>query len=352
MEEVRRRLASSRLDGVLLSHLPNIRYLTGFTGSAGALIVTQDTAWLVTDGRYRIQAAQEVTSASVRIASGSAVEHAGKLLSGRRALRVGYEADYVSVSALKALKSAGGKAVRWGGIRGWVEEARSVKDAAEVLAIRASARLASGILRSLLPMIKPGVAELDLAAEMDYQMRRKGAEGPSFETIVASGPRTALPHARPTSRRIGKNELVLLDWGAILRGYCSDLTRTLLVGRASGRILRWFKAVRDAQQAAIEAARPGATAGKVDRAARRVLEQAGFGRYFSHSTGHGVGLEIHEGPRLARNRQERLQAGNVVTIEPGMYVEGVGGIRLEDDILISEKGPELLTSAPREFLQL
>jgi Xaa-Pro aminopeptidase len=201
-------------------------------------------------------------------------------------------------------------------------------------------------------LVRPGVTELDIAAEIGYRMRREGASGESFEAIVAAGPRSALPHARPTARRIGKNELVVLDLGAILRRYCSDLTRTVHVGKAPARVRQWYQAVLEAQTAARDALKSGVTCGAIDAAARNVLHHKGLGRYFVHSTGHGIGLEIHEDPRIARDQKTILETGNVVTLEPGVYVEGVGGIRIEDDALVTPRGAEILTTTPREFLEL
>ena len=194
--------------------------------------------------------------------------------------------------------------------------------------------------------------ETEVAAEIEYRMRRAGASGPAFETIVASGARAALPHARATVKRLAKNELVVLDLGAILRHYSSDLTRTVYLGRAPSRIRSWYAAVLEAQQAAREAIRPGVTAGEVDAAARGVLRRAGLARYFVHSTGHGLGLEVHEEPRLAHGRSEVLEAGMVVTVEPGIYVQGTGGIRIEDDVLVTGRSSETLTTAPRELLEI
>jgi Xaa-Pro aminopeptidase len=235
---------------------------------------------------------------------------------------------------------------------GLVEGLRSVKDTFEVDRIRDAARLGSAVMEEAIRLIRPGVTELDIAAEIGYRMRRKGASGESFEAIVAAGPRSALPHARPTSRRIGKNELVVLDLGAILRHYCSDLTRTVYVGRAPARVRRWYQAVLDAQSAARDALKSGVTAGAIDAAARGVLQRRGLGKYFVHSTGHGIGLEIHEEPRVARGQKKVLETGNVVTLEPGVYIEGVGGIRIEDDALVMLRGTEILTTAPRELLEL
>jgi Xaa-Pro aminopeptidase len=233
-----------------------------------------------------------------------------------------------------------------------VEGLRAIKDSDEIDRVRRAARLASATLTDVLPLLKPGVREFEIAAEIEYRMRSNGAEGPSFKTIVAFGARAALPHARPTAKKLRKNELVVLDLGAILAGYCSDLTRTVYVGKASPRIRKWYDAVRQAQGAAIAATRSGALAGDIDRAARRVLVGMGLEKYFVHSTGHGLGLEVHEDPRLARGQKQPLQAGNVVTIEPGVYVDGVGGIRIEDDVAVHADRTEVLTVAPRDFLEL
>jgi Xaa-Pro aminopeptidase len=200
--------------------------------------------------------------------------------------------------------------------------------------------------------VLPGVSEAELAAEIEYDMKKHGAEGPSFETIVASGPRAALPHGRPTAKRFKKRELVVLDLGVILRGYCSDLTRTVHIGRASAEVRRWYGGVLEAQQAARQAVRSGVTAGQVDEAARKVLRRERLDRYFVHSTGHGLGLEVHERPSLGANQTARLKAGSIVTIEPGIYVSGRGGIRIEDDVLVLEKGSETLTSTPRELIEI
>jgi Xaa-Pro aminopeptidase len=233
-----------------------------------------------------------------------------------------------------------------------VEDLRSIKSPEEVARIRRAAKLISRVFVETLPLVKPGVREIELAAEIEFRIKQLGASGSSFETIVASGKRSALPHARPTAKRLRKNELVVFDQGAILADYCSDLTRTVFLGRAPSRIRMWYQAVGEAQAAAREALRPGATTGSVDAAARGVLAGYGLERYFSHSLGHGIGLEIHEDPRLAKGQERRVEAGQVVTLEPGVYVEGVGGIRIEDDVAVHARGNEVLTNAPRELLEL
>jgi Xaa-Pro aminopeptidase len=336
-------------------HLPNVFYLSGFTGSNAALLLSADHATLFTDSRYTLQAKQETSAqVKIRIGRGSVLSAAGSVLARnvRRILRVGFEASRVSVSQKAVLEGAAGKRVRWVSWDGHVEAARAVKDASEVAIMRETADIACSSLEDTLSLIKPGVLETELAAEVEYRMRRRGATGPAFDTIVASGERSAWPHARASCKPIRKNELVVFDLGAILRGYSSDLTRTVFVGRAPAEVMRWYGAVLEAQQAAREVLRPGISAAKVDASARRVLERSGLGAKFIHSTGHGLGLEVHETPRLGRGEKFILTAGNVVTIEPGVYFEGQGGIRIEDDALVTPTGAEFITHAKRELIEI
>lgn len=349
---VRRRLATARADALLVTHLPNVCYLCGFSGSAGVLLVEPSTATLFTDSRYTIQAREEVRGARVRIARKWLLFAAGEALRRRGRVRAAFAPAQVTVAQKKELERAAGPRVRWVELESCVEELRSVKDADEISRVRDAARLASEVFEEVVSLVKPGVLEVELSAEVEYRMRRKGASGVAFETIVASGARSAWPHARPTLKALGKNELVIFDLGAILRGYCSDLTRTVYLGRTPARIRGWHRALLEAQGAARDALHPDAKAGTVDAAARRVLKRYGLERHFAHSTGHGLGLEVHEPPRLGRNSRAVLRAGNVVTLEPGVYVEGVGGIRVEDDVLILPRGTEILTRATRDFLEL
>jgi Xaa-Pro aminopeptidase len=349
---VRRAMASLGADAWLITHLPNIAYLCGFSGSAGVLLVESARVTLFTDGRYKIQAAQEVTGARVRIVRPSALAAASEQLRGRAKRIVGFDPSQLTVAQKKQLDRSAGPRVRWLPRAGVVEQLRAVKDATEITLMRAAALLAGEVFGEVVALIKPGVLESDLAAEIDYRLRRKGASGVAFETIVASGRRSAWPHARPSAKAVRKNELVVLDLGAILRGYCSDLTRTIFVGRAPARIRGWYVAVVEAQQAARDALRPGALAGAADAAVRKVLKGFGLERHFVHSTGHGLGMEVHEGPRLGLGSASILQAGNVVTLEPGVYIEGTGGIRIEDDVHILPQGTELLTQVTQEFIEI
>jgi Xaa-Pro aminopeptidase len=352
LKRIRQALDTAGASMLLETHLPNIYYLCGFSGDSGALLVDPNSATLITDGRFTIQAKEETRGIRVHIHKGQLLEAVGDHLRARKRQRVAVSPSRVTLAGWKALRKAAGGNLKWVAVDGLVESLRAVKDAAEIVRIRDAARLGSEVMEEAIRLIRPGVTELEIAAEIGYQMRRKGASGESFEAIVAAGPRSALPHARPTARRIGKNELVVLDLGAILRRYCSDLTRTVHVGKAPARVRRWYHAVLDAQTAARDALKAGATCGAVDAAARSVLQQKGLGRYFVHSTGHGIGLEIHEDPRIARDQKKILETGNVVTLEPGVYVEGVGGIRIEDDALVTARGAEILTTASREFLEL
>jgi Xaa-Pro aminopeptidase len=357
LKRLRRRVSESAA-ALVVTHLPNIRYLSGFSGSAAILIVELNSATLFTDGRYAVQAPQEVRPARVRVTipQGSVLKAAGAHLTSlqtrRRSLPVAYDPAQVTVMQHQDFRRAAGSRISWLSGTGWVEDLRLLKSPAEIAKMRAAARLISQVFEQVVPLIRPGVTESDLAAEIDYRMRKLGASGPSFETIVASGPRAALPHARPTSKRLRRNELVVLDAGAILADYCSDMTRTVFVGRATNQVKLWYRAVLEAQQAGIAALGSGVDSAEPDAAARRVLESQGLGKYFVHSTGHGVGLEIHEAPRLAKGQKAKLQAGMVVTIEPGIYVEGVGGIRIEDDVAIHANRTEILTTATRELLEL
>jgi Xaa-Pro aminopeptidase len=359
----RLRLSFSALnaDALLVTHLPNIRYLCGFTGSAGILLVEHSRATLFTDSRYTLQAGQEVHEAATVIAAHGLLPAVADALKARRgAIRLAFAPAQISVAQKTALQLSAGAHVRWLAAPDRIERLRAVKDADELARMRQSARLISAVWTASVRHIKPGVSELAVAAEIERSMKLQGASGPSFETIVASGPRSAWPHARPTPKLLRKNELVVLDQGAILRDYCSDMTRTVFLGRSSAgvraevraRVRTLYNAVLHAQEAAIGAIRPGISAASVDAAARKVFKRLGLARYFTHSTGHGLGLEIHEMPRLGRGEETLLEEGMVVTVEPGVYVERLGGIRIEDEVLVTAHGAEVLTSASREFLEL
>jgi Xaa-Pro aminopeptidase len=340
------------LGTLLVTHLPNVRYLCGFTGSSGALAVAPGGCAFFTDGRYTGQAHEEVRGARVVITQGPPGIAAARWLRSARARVLGIEGEHLSVAARAALQRALGRAVRLRATAGLVERVRQVKDAAEIAALRRAVLLGSSLFEVAVNALRPGISERSVAAELEYAARRAGADGMSFETIVAAGPRSALPHGVASARLIPRRGFVVLDFGVILAGYCSDMTRTVYLGRPSGEARRMYEAVLGAQQAAISAIRPGVAAGTVDEAARRVLGKAGYGKFFTHSTGHGVGLEIHEAPRLAGGQSDLLAEGMVITVEPGIYVPGRGGVRIEDMVVVTRRGCEVLTPTTKELIAL
>jgi Xaa-Pro aminopeptidase len=349
-------LRDARVDAMLVTHLPNIRYLCGFTGSSATLLVYagQRGAKLTfyTDGRYTQQAADEVLGAKVVIANKSALAAAAEGVVKARIEVLGFESEQMPVSHFRYLgQSLRGK-TRLKALTGTVEQLRIVKDPDEIEQIRASVLLAASLFQSAITAIRPGVPESAVAAEMEHQARRAGAEKMSFETIVASGLRSALPHGVASAAAIPANGFIILDYGVILAGYCSDMTRTVHVGQVSSAHRRMYQAVREAQLASIDAVKPGVETGEVDRKARKLLQDAGYGTYFTHSTGHGVGLEIHELPRLAKGQTQKLVPGMVITIEPGIYLPDEGGVRIEDMVLVTESGHEVLTPTPKDLLTL
>ncbi|MGA8216569.1 MAG: Xaa-Pro peptidase family protein [Candidatus Sulfotelmatobacter sp.] len=356
--KLREQLASAGLDALLVSHLPNIRYLCGFTGSAGLLLVEEAGSVFVTDVRYATQARQEVKGAKVLIARKTLLNALGERIGARgrrsRGRTIGIEAEHLTVAERKRLADLLPAGLRIKNAPALAERARMVKDDDELGLIRAAVRLGASLFDRGLEVLRPGIKEAEVAAEMEYAARRAGAEEMSFPTIIASGARSALPHGRATEKVIAPGGFVVCDFGVILAGYCSDQTRTVWAGAASGgnvdEARRAYESVKEAQEAAIAAVRPGISAGDVDAAARKVLRKAGLGRYFTHSTGHGVGLEIHEAPRVAAGQKEGLKPGMVITIEPGVYFPGKWGVRIEDMVAVGEDGCEVLTPTSRDFL--
>lgn len=347
---LRERLAERQLDVLLVSHLANIRWLTGFTGSAGLLVVDPQRLLLVTDFRYAAQAPQEVgAAAEVLVERASVWSRVGKLLAERGG-RFGFESHVTTVRDAERLAAIAG--ARPEPVSDLVERLREVKDAGEVEAIRAAGALALDALAEVLPTIRAGERELDVAARLEAALRRRGSEWHPFETIIASGPRSALPHARTGARQLARGEFLLMDFGAKVDGYCADLTRTVALGPADARQRSVYGLVAEAQRRAREQLRAGMTGREADALAREVIAARGFGEAFGHSLGHGLGLEVHEGPRLAATAEAPLPVGAVVTVEPGIYLPGWGGVRLEDDVWLAPDGPVLLTDGRTDLLEL
>lgn len=338
-----------KIDALLVSAAPNVRYLSGFTGDNGLLLVTPESQTLFTDPRFTIQAAEECTCPVVTVVKTPLDQAVLKVLRKHHIKRLGFEASRMLYDVYWRMDRSLPKGVKLRPIGPIVDQFRMVKSDDEIARIRSSVTANSEAYEQVARTIRPGAKESDIAAELEYQMRRVGAEKPAFETIVAAGPRSALPHAQPTERELANDELLLIDMGACRDGYMSDMTRVLFAGKPSRRVRSMYNAVLNAQLAAIDAVRPGVTAAYVDRAARRVLEAAGLGKEFVHSTGHGLGLEIHEGPRLGRRDKTKLAPGMAITIEPGAYVRDFGGIRIEDTVLVTKTGCEVLTPTSKEL---
>ncbi len=342
-------LAPAGVDAVLVTNLVNVRYLTGYTGSNGLALIGPDTRFFVTDFRYVEQAAEEVDASFDRLRASVDLLDAIKDALGQRELRLGFEADHVSVREHERLRELLPDPIELVGVRGLVEGLRAVKDADEVAAIRAATALADAALERLLEGGLVGRSERDLAIELEFGMRRQGAEAVSFEPIVAAGPHGALPHASPREVKVRRGELVVIDWGAQLEGYCSDCTRTVAAGVPSEHGAEIYQLVLEAQLAGLAAVAPGAGGRDVDGVARRMIEAGGHGEHFGHGLGHGVGLEVHEAPRLAQRSESVLEPGNVVTVEPGVYLGGELGVRIEDLVVVTDAGCDVLTSLSKEL---
>lgn len=348
-------MASREAEALLVTHLPDVRWLSGFTGSNAAFAVTPGKAVLFTDGRYTVQAREEVRGARVVIAKKSALQEACAYLAGA-ASKACFDPEHTTVADLDSMRAGLSPKIR----RGFfiplkaplVSALRMVKDEGELAVIAEAASLGCTLFEAVLPRIDAGMTEIAIAGELEFLARGMGAEGMSFETIVASGPRSALPHGRATSATLPRNGFITLDFGVILKGYCSDMTRTVRLGRATEEERAAFDAVLAAQQAAVDAVQPNATCGEVDEAARSVLRSAGLAQFFTHSTGHGVGLEIHEQPRIAAAQETRLRPGMVITIEPGVYLPGKFGVRIEDMVAVTASGHRVLTPVTKSWIQL
>lgn len=344
--------AGLKIDAMLLSWLPNVRYVSGFTGSNAMVLMTPDSFTLFTDPRYDIRARDEVGAGRVVVSKKHLWQNAIDAIKRKKLKRVGFEQARVSFETHRAIGEALPLGYSLKPQEPLIEALRMVKTEDEIAKIRRSVQTNSAAFSQVTGILRPGVTESEIAAGLDYEMRKLGADGTAFETIVASGPRTALPHASPTQQPVGADQLLLIDMGASQDGYMSDMTRMLVLGKPSQKIRAMYRAVFEAQAAAVDGVREGVSAAYVDRKARDVLKTAGLDKAFVHSTGHGLGLEIHEAPRVGRKDKTPLKAGMVITIEPGAYLEGVGGIRIEDTVLVTKTGCEVLTPTSKELMVL
>ncbi|HEY2806194.1 MAG TPA: Xaa-Pro peptidase family protein, partial [Gemmatimonadales bacterium] len=352
LEALRRGIAEAKLDALVVSSLPNIRYLTGFSGSSALVLVTADAVVFLSDSRYQVQSRDEIGDlARIVIEGGGMWERLKKLLPDHPGVsRIGYEAHHLTAREAERLAAA---EPAFSGTANLVETLREVKSPEEVAAIREAGTIATDALAVATAQVRAGQTEFEVAALLESALRRGGSEWYAFPTIIASGPRSALPHAHTSGRMIEPGDFLLIDFGAVLNGYCSDVTRTFVVGApATPEQRAVYVLVQEAQQAAFSGLRAGLSGREGDALARHVITEGGHGEHFGHSLGHGLGLEVHEAPRLAKTVDQPLPAGAVVTVEPGIYLEGWGGVRIEDDVLLDEKGAELLTEYERDLVRL
>jgi Xaa-Pro aminopeptidase len=346
LERLRGELAARELDGFLVTDILNVRYLSGFTGSDAVALVTTDDAILITDFRYAEQSAAECPGMILELVESHWAPGAQRSIEKHDCRRIGFETHQLSYhdwSVLSAALSPGNLVPQ----EDLVGKLRLVKDELEIAAIREAVRIADLAYGHIVEFLKPGLPEREIAIELDYFMRRNGADKEGFDSIVASGPRSALPHGRSSDRHISKGELIVLDYGAVCQGYHSDITRTVVIGAPDARQQEIYGVVLEAQSRAISAVSPGLSGGEVDAVAREYIAGRGFGEYFGHGLGHGLGLDVHDGRILARNSEVMLESGMVVTVEPGIYIPGWGGVRIEDDVLVTDTGAEVLTRSPK-----
>lgn len=359
-KRLRGSLKDEHLDALLLTNPINVSYLTGFSGESSFLVITRQRTVLVSDGRFTEQIGEECPGLEtvIRPSNQNIYKATGELLNGLGLRSVGFESSHVSVAELEMFRELT-PTLEWKSGRDRVEKLRLIKDPSEVEAIREAIHIAERAFAMFRSMLRPGDTEKDLHDAMEGYVRRAGGRSTSFPSIVAVGPRAALPHAPPTAHTAGESPLLLVDWGASGRFYKSDLTRTLVARnhsafqrpgrreRGNGKLETVYDTVLKAQEAGIRAIRPGVKGHDVDAAARAVIAEAGYGDYFVHAVGHGLGLQVHEGPSLRKDSTDVLQPGMVVTVEPGIYLPGWGGVRIEDDVLVTPDGGEVLTSVPK-----
>ncbi len=351
LEEVRRILAESRLQGFLATFLPNVRYLTGFSGSSAVVLLRHEDAILITDARYKSQVSAEVTGVRTIVARGNLLEEIARNHLVPAKDRIGFEAGALSVLAHTKLKGLL-KGVVLVPTESVVERVRCRKDEGELDAIRQAVRISDNVFKKILTILKPGMQELDVAAEISYGHRKGGADADAFDPIVVSGVRGAYPHGHATTRKLARGEMVTIDMGCRVRGYHSDLTRTVSLGNPGHEMKTIYRIVHEAQQKAMDAAAPSLRTRALDGVARRYIRRNGYGKHFLHSLGHGLGLEVHEQPLVSARGTDVLQENSVITIEPGIYVPGLGGVRIEDVLVLRHGNNEVLTRSPRQLIVL
>ncbi len=346
--KLRAKMAEISADGFLISKPENWRYVSGFTGDSGVLLITRKDSFLFTDSRYTEQAQSEAPDFTVTktVLEEDVLKNTVKNLGLKR---LAFEKHYITYAGWERLKEKF-EDQELVGVMGWVEDLRMIKNEEEVEYISKAQQIAEKAFKLLMPRIKAGVSEMELALELEFEMRRMGSEGVAFPFIVVSGTRSSLPHGQPTEKKLEPGDFVTFDFGARFKGYCSDMTRTVVVGPLDDKHKEIYDTVLTAQLAALDAIGPGVPAKEVDLAGRKVIEEAGYGEYFGHGIGHGVGLNVHERPSVGRTSEDILEPGVVITVEPGIYIEGFGGVRIEDMVLVTEEGKRNLTACEKELI--
>ncbi|MGB0714438.1 MAG: M24 family metallopeptidase [Phycisphaerae bacterium] len=348
LQRLKRSLKKQDIDGALITNRTDYRYLTGFTGEDSAVLVTPKTVMAISDGRFEVALAQEASWMETTMRSGLLDHEIARVCQSMGLTRVGFQSRHVSVASLASIKKKS-RSTKFSPLDSTLLDMRKVKDDLEMRTLRKAVKIAEASFLALREQLRIGDTEQQIAARLEFEMKSRGADGISFPTIVAEGPNAALPHAHPGRRKIKKGSALLIDWGARVNGYCSDLTRVLFVGSIPAKIGEVYQTVLTAQLRAIKAVKAGAPLSSVDAAARGFIADAGYASRFNHGLGHGLGLDVHESPRISWQSDDPLHAGEVVTIEPGIYLPGVGGVRIEDDVLVTRTGCRVLSKLSKSL---
>ncbi len=350
LKNLRAKIEDEKLDGLLITSSSNLRYMTNFTGTAGVAIVTLTEAKFITDFRYTEQAEEQAQAYEVIEHHGNILDEIASQVQEMKVKRLGFEQEHVTYHTYRLYEQK--FSAELVPISNLIEQLRLIKDEEEIQILQQAAKIADDAFEHIITYIKPGISERSVANELEFFMRKQGATSSSFDIIVASGTRSALPHGVATEKKIEQGDLITLDYGAYFQGYCSDITRTIAVGEPTERMKDIYSVVYNAQQLGVQQIKSGMSGKEADAITRDYISEKGFGDYFGHSTGHGIGLDVHEGPTLSMRSEQVLKPGMVVTVEPGIYLAGVGGVRIEDDIVITDEGNERLTHATKELIIL
>ncbi|MCP1125115.1 MULTISPECIES: Xaa-Pro dipeptidase [Bacillus] len=350
LTKLRSAFGEAGIDGILLTNQHSRRYMTNFTGTAGVVLISNERALFITDFRYVEQAQKQTVGYEIVQHTGAILEEVAKQVKDLGIQKLGFEQDTLTYSSYTAYKEeVDAEFVATSGI---VEKLRLIKTDSEIKILKEAAQIADAAFEHILSFIRPGVSEIEVSNELEFFMRKQGATSSSFDIIVASGLRSALPHGVASEKLIENGDFVTLDFGAYYKGYCSDITRTIAVGEPSDKLKEIYNIVLEAQLCGVNGIKAGLTGREADALTRDYITEKGYGEYFGHSTGHGIGLEIHEGPSLAFRSETVLEPGMIVTVEPGIYIPNVGGVRIEDDIIVTAEGNEVLTKSPKELIIL